>query len=207
MPKIYGMDCTDHLTRHTAENICHAFDFAKYIGMPLNRYVVINLDERLSDRGATTIFSHIREKFRNWLSNAYKKHGLEPPSPAYVYVHENPDGICHVNWVVHVPEHLQAEFDRKLPGWIRKAKRELGDFDYKAQSVNPHRDKCLAKYIIKGIDEAYIAYLHLQEVAAPQGRIFGRRATASPSIGRTARREAGFIPRRDRHKWKQRLAA
>lgn len=51
-----------------------------------------------------------------------------------------------------------------------------------------------------------IGYLHLASVAAPQGCIWGRRCGASPAIGRTARRAAGFVPRRDRNKWRRRAA-
>ena len=206
MHKIPRRGYTDHISRHSAENICHAFDYAKHIGMPLNRYVVINFAKKFS-KEPSTIFAHIRDKFRDWLSYAYKKAGVQSPPPAYVYTLESPNGHNHVNWAVHVPPLLQDEFPEKIVEWVRKANPEARSFDIKIQDVDPHTDKTLAKYVLKGIDKAYIRYLHLDGVAEPQGRIWGRRATASPSIGRTARKTAGFIPRLHRHEWKNRKAA
>jgi hypothetical protein len=42
MTKIRGSGYTDHLNRHPAENICHAFDYAAYLGRPLNNHITIN---------------------------------------------------------------------------------------------------------------------------------------------------------------------
>jgi hypothetical protein len=88
-----------------------------------------------------------------------------------------------------------------------RALGDIGPFDISIKDVDPLTDKSLAKYIIKGTDARFVSYLHLGEYAAPQGRVWGRRATASPAIGRTARRRAGFSPKRDRHKWKTQLLA
>lgn len=199
---------TDHIGRKAAENICHAFDYAKHIGRPLDHYVTINLRSGQDERMATVIFKMIRHKFRDWVVNAMKRHQADLGRPAYVYALEAPDeGHPHAHWVVHVPPILADEFLEKLPKWVIKARGSLGQFDVLVERVDPYTDKSLAKYIIKGTDDRYVGYLHLQEYAAPQGRIWGRRATASPAIGRAARRKAGFVPRRDRHKWKSTLLA
>lgn len=206
MPKIQPSQSTHHINRHAAENICHAIDFAKNIGLPLNHYVVINLDEQQSGIAATTIFTRIRHKFRDWLNGRIKKHRHAPMPPAYVYSHENPAGNPHVNWMVHVPDYLMSEFLKKLPQWVERAQGNVGRFDIKVQGVDPQTDKTLAKYILKGTDERYVPYLHLQNYAEPQGQVFGRRATASIGIGRTARRASGFVPRLHRHDWKRKAA-
>lgn len=214
MPKMNLMNTdlprsfTDHIGRKAAENICHAFDYAKHIGQPLNHYVTINLREAAHERSAAQIFTKIRHKFRDWLNNAGKRSGINVPAPAYVYSIEAPAADHpHANWVLHVPNFLVQEFQKKLPIWVSRAMNEIGPFDIHIQNVNPASDKALAKYIIKGTDARYVDYLFLQKVAAPQGRVWGRRATASPYIGRTARRRAGFVPRRDRGKWAMSVAA
>jgi len=202
MTNILRRGYTDQINRHTAENICHAVDYAKYKNMPLNRYVVINFAvQRVLE--PTTLFTSIRKKYRIWLKGAYRRMGQPALPPVYVYTHENPDGHPHVNWMVHVPPSLHAEFERKLESWVRKVLGAARPFDISNQAIDPFRDKRLTKYLIKGIDPAFIDYLHLQEVAMPQGRIFGRRATASPAISRKARKDAGFVPRLHRHLWKQ----
>lgn len=115
MPKIQPNRSTHHINRHTAENICHAIDFAKNIGCPLTHYAVLNLDERQSGLAGTVIFTRIRHKYRDWLNGRLKKLGHKPIPPVYVYSHENPDDNPHVNWMVHVPVFLVNEFLQKLP--------------------------------------------------------------------------------------------
>ena len=210
MPKMKSLprSYTDHIGRKAAENICHAFDYAKYIDQPLNRYVTISLRNVEDEAAAAHAFGMIRHKFRDWLVYAMKQSGAEIRRPAYVYSIEAPSAENpHVNWVAHIPPHLAAEFRLKLRGWAARVLGDVGPFDILIQAVEPTTDKSLAKYIIKGTDTRYVDYLHLGEYSAPQGRVWGRRATASPAIGRTARQRAGFKPKRDRHKWKARLLA
>lgn len=206
MPKIQPSRSTVHINRHQAENICHAFDFAKYIDRPLNTFVVINLDEETANAAGPVIFEKVRHKYRDWLNGRIKRLGLDPQPPVYAYTHENPDDHPHVNWVVHIPPLLQEEFLRKLPRWVEKSQGQVRPFDIQVKGVDPHTDKTLAKYIIKGTDPHYVPYLHLQDYAQPQGRVFGRRATPSIAIGRAARKAAGFVPRLHRHEWKRRAA-
>lgn len=167
---------------------------------------MLNLAEQESGLSGTEIFARVRHKFRDWMNSRFKKLGFQPAAPAYVYSHENPDGNPHVNWMVHVPEFLLEEFRKKLPKWLGKAQGCVRPFDIDVQLVDPHTDKVLAKYILKGTDERYVPYLHLQNYAEPQGQVFGRRATASIAIGRKARRDFGFVPKLHRHEWKRRAA-
>lgn len=199
MTKTQGSGYTDHLNRHPAENICHGFDYAAYIGCPLNNYITINFDAESADRSGA-IFRAIRHKCRDWFNRRTKQlYGTARPL-MYVCTHENPDGHAHCNWVLHIPPELQIEYDRKRLKWIERAHKNVRRYDVKAVSVDPKTAKSLAKYIIKGIDARYIGYLHLQAYAAPQGRIWGRRAGTSEAIGRAARQAAGFKAKRDRGK-------
>jgi len=197
---------TDHIRRHTSENICHAVDYAKWLGVPLNKYVVLNLTYR--DDGAVSaaeIFKKIRHKYRDWLINLRRRNGLTEVPAAYIYSLECPDEMTHANWMLHVPRGFEEEFLRKLPQWVIRSKGALGPYDISVDEVDPKTDKRLAKYVIKGTDPTYVKYLHLEDVSAPQGRIYGRRASCSVSIGRAARDAAGFVPKRDRNAWKKRL--
>lgn len=202
MPKMQPSRSTVHINRHQAENVCHAFDYAKHIGQPLNIYVVINLNEAPKDMAAAAIFTKVVHKYRDWLKRRMDNKAL---APAYVYTHENPDGHPHVNWAVHIPTIVRDEFMRKLPRWVERAQGCVRPYDIQVADVDPYTDKTLAKYIIKGTDTQYVPYLHLQDFAQPQGRVFGRRATSSVAIGRAARKVAGFVPKRHRHEWKKRV--
>ena len=197
------MTTTNYISRKAAENVCHAFDYAKHIGQPLNHYITINLRGRHNETAPAALFQSIRHKFRIWRVYALKKLGMPTDAPAYVYTLEAPDpDHPHANWVLHVPAALMEEFHIKLPQWAAKACGEIGPFDVEMQVVDIETDKTLAKYVIKGTDPNYVEYLHLGTVAAPQGRVVGRRVGVSPSISRTARKRAGFVPRRDRQKWR-----
>jgi len=199
---------TDHIRRQTSENICHAVDFAKWLGVPLNKYIVINLtNDDCAVVGAAEIFKKVRHKYRDWLINLRRRNGLVEVPAAYVYSLECPEEMTHANWMLHVPRGYEDEFLRKLPQWVLRSKGTVGPYDISVDEVDPNTDKRLAKYVIKGIDPAYVKYMHLEDFAAPQGRIYGRRASCSVSIGRAARDAARFVAKRDRHLWKTRPAA
>jgi len=79
--------------------------------------------------------------------------------------------------------------------------------DICVQEVDPNTDKTLAKYVIKGADRHYVDYFHLRSFAEDQGVVEGRRTCVSPSIGRTARKNAGFVPKLHRDAWKKAYVA
>lgn len=196
---------TVQINRKTSETICHAFDYAKHIDRPLNLYVVMRMNE-VDNHACEATFRAIRRKCRVWLQRKQQLAGLPMEPPYYVYSFENPEDTgVHLNWVLHIPDALVGEFRKKITGWVAKAQGfdPEGD-DIHIQDVDPHTDKSLAKYIIKGTDPHYAKYLHLQHVVAPQGTVHGRRASACNALNRAARRKAGFIPKRDRNAWKNR---
>lgn len=191
---------TTHISRRVVASIFKAFDFAAQIGMPLNRYVVINLRDT-PEQGATSAFTRIRHKYRDWLDYRRKRDG-EDYVPAYVYAHENPDdSFPHANWALHVPIHLQAEFALKLPRWVAAVVGDVGPFDVYNGPITAERAKRLAKYIAKGVDPEFVRHFHLGEIndeEGPQGICYGKRAGVSPSLGAAARRAAGFTTKRGR---------
>ncbi|TWG92103.1 hypothetical protein L598_005000000040 [Mesorhizobium sp. J18] len=200
--------CTDHIKRRVTQSIFRAFDFAAATGRPMNRYVVIHLSE--TDAAcAATLFERIRHKFRDWLAY-HGKRRAEPVAPAYVYTFENPTGENpHVNWALHVPEDLMADFLRKLPRWIERVQGPLTPFTYREKPIRASHANRLAKYLVKGTEPAFLEHFFLREMHdehGPQGEIWGKRAGVSPALGHTVRRAAAFRPRRRRSEG-DRLAA
>ena len=199
MPKNQlGAYYSEHINRRVTQSIFDAIEFAVERATPLNRYVVINLHES-DQETAATLFEAIRHKFRDWLNYRTRKPG-PPARPAYIYAIENSGERPHphVNWLVHVPNHLLKEFDRKLPQWVKKVQGDVGPFDISCEATIETHVKRLAKYIVKGTDPLYVDHFHLREMAEPQGMVWGRRAGVSPSIGREARRVAVFKRRKRR---------
>jgi hypothetical protein len=183
---------TEHINRRVTQSAFRAFDYAKVAGPRLNTYVVINIRDT-AERGATTAFEKIRHKFRDWLGRRAKLAGADVP-PIYVFAFENPNGLIHVNWAVHIPEKLATEFSAKLPKWVEKVQGKVEPFDIDIQPVESNYDKRLAKYIFKGTDPHFVTHFHLQDIHEPQGKIWGRRAAVSQAIGIRARKKAGFKP-------------
>ncbi|MBM9593990.1 hypothetical protein [Roseitranquillus sediminis] len=198
------MQETRHIGRKASSNILHAIDFAKFIDHPLNLYVVIRLGET---EDPALVFQKIHHKCRVWLQRRLQQLGREVLPPLYAFSLENPTQCRpHVNWMVHIPAELHREFQQKLTQWVRKASgSEPGLRDIHISPVDPYTDKRLGNYIVKGTDPRYVDHLHLTKVACLQGLVRGRRASPSRALSRAARAAAGFVPRRDRDKWKARL--
>ena len=186
-----------HIRQPVTQSAFRAFDYAKASGRPLNTYIVINMPQA-SALTATDDFCRIVHKFRDWLTNKAKQ-GQPKTPPIYVTSFENPDNNPHVNWVVHIPDYLKTEFQKKLPKWVGKVLGKIGPFDIHVQDVDVNYDKRLAKYILKGTDSRFIQHFHLDNVyEGPQGVIWGRRTAVSQAIGIKARKRADFHPGRGR---------
>jgi hypothetical protein len=187
---------TKHINRRVTQSAFRAFDFAAAENRALNTYVVLNLKD--GPTGGAAAFRQVRHKFRDWLTHKRQSGRLpaEELKPSYVYALESPDGHTHVNWAVHVPPPLEAEFKKKLSAWIKKVQGELRPFDLHIAPIKEKSAKRLAKYIMKGTDPLYVQHFHLQDVHAPQGEVWGRRAGVSQAIGIKARKRADFHPGR-----------
>lgn len=193
---------SSHINRRVTQSVFRAFDYALEIGSPLNLYIVINLHETMKV-SAAAVFEAIRHKYRDWLNYRTKKRSLGIVPPMYIYAMENPSGTHpHVNWALHVPDDLRAEFEAKLPRWIEKAQGKCGPSDCVVQGVREDTHKQLAKYIVKGTDPGFVDHFYLQKVYAPQGQVWGKRAGVSPSLGATVRKVVNFRPRRSPSQWR-----
>ncbi len=121
-----GTRTTTHINRRVTQSIFRGVDFSAAIGRPLNNYVVIHLHESPA-AAAATLFERIRHKFRDWWNRHAKKDvAAQLPPPLYTYTLENPNGAPHVNWVIHIPASLQAEFEAKLPRWVERVQGAVG---------------------------------------------------------------------------------
>lgn len=181
-----------HINRKTTQSIYRACDFAEAQGSPLNVYMVINLFET-DAASAATLFERIRRSLRSSL-NYYRKQTGDPRAvPTYIYTFENPDDAGpHVNWLLHLPEEIRAQFIKKVVRAIERTQGRLGKFDVKVEYITPGTAKRVAHYAVKGTDPEYIEHFHLQRVHAPQGTFYGKRAGISPNLGTTARHAANF---------------
>ncbi|MBL1422553.1 MAG: hypothetical protein COC24_018765 [Alphaproteobacteria bacterium] len=193
---------TEHIGRRAATNVFHAFDFAKNTGHPMNVYTVLHLRDQLS-ASVTTQFTKIRRKFRNWYNYRQKKSGGQALPPIYTYTIEAPTGAVHVNWVLHMPEGMLEEFQKKLQQWVEKTTSDLQPFDIKITRITPDTDKRVANYCNKGVDPQYVEYFKLGKIAEPQGRIHGRRVTVSTAISRASREAVGFKAKHHRNDHKK----
>ncbi|QFP63335.1 hypothetical protein [Brucella anthropi] len=182
-------------------NIVRAFDYAKFIARPLNLFVTIIFKERFDLIKINEMFRKIITWNTRWNNEYSKKHSLSKQKPVWLYVFENPQFNPHVHWCLNIRKEQIEEFKIKLQKWLKKIQGSIYSNSIYIQYINPYTDKRLANYMVKGIDEEYIEFLHLQQIASYQGPIYGQRARAATEIGPTAIKKSGFKASRDRHKW------
>lgn len=181
-------------------NVFRAFDYSKYIGIPLNTFVTIKFIDN-NEETARHVFRTIRNYITRWLKRISIKTKTDI-KPTWVYVFENPYGHLHVHWCINVPTDLGKTFEEKVRKLLQTHQNcPIQDNQLNFQSVNPYEDKCLANYLCKGVRPAFIPFFHLQMVAGPQGYIEGNRSGVSNSIGPTAIAKARFVAQEQRHEW------
>jgi hypothetical protein len=188
------------ISQKKTHQIYKAFDFAERIGTPLNYYVVLHLQDTV-EQASGTAFRKILSKFRDWHWNKYRilRYNYSPPL-SYVYTHENPNNNPHVNWVVHIPEGWEIEFQEKLIGWVTKVQGKPNSVQLQCKPVDMTNYKSLASYIVKGCDPEHAERFFLDtkewyHEKAYQGVIYGQRAGFSRALGPTAQKKLSFNAR------------
>ena len=186
---------SEWIRKRQAQNILNATDFAEWLGTPLNRYVVILLNDTIQ-QSSTSAAKLIIRKFTVWL--AYKrKTGVVDCRPIYTFTHENPKDNPHINICIHVPPVLIEEFNLKLPRWIGSVQGELDEYTLSEQPILTNESIDVVRYTIKGIDPDCIDRFGLRRLhdrKGPQGTIYGQRAGFSRSLGPKAIWKSGFDP-------------
>jgi hypothetical protein len=96
---------------------------------------------------------------------------------------EAPGGQHHANWLLHVPDHLQAEAETVIKNRTRKVLGEhRADVLHQQAIFNLNG---LVRYLLKGTEPAYADKIDVR--AVDQGAVWFRRAVPSMSLGRAAR--------------------
>lgn len=197
MTSFYGKERqTLYIKRKPVQNIFRAFDFARYIGTPLNLYVVINYTG-VTDKRMPYVYAKFMRKYRGWHQRVTAKLYGAPLEPKYVYTVENVSVTPHINWAVFIPKNLHAEFRKKITGWVAKSKGYCDEFDVKVTPVDVKtRYKSLSNYMVKGCEPTFVKHFFLDSLDNEQGAVYGKRAGVSPSLGITRRNNVGYQPRK-----------
>ena len=180
-----------YIKRHPAVNVHHATRYSERIGLPLNRFVTINLTRLgCAPREAGRIFRRLRaERFAPWLRRTSANKGGVPPT--YVWSLEAGGGHTACHWLVHVPERLHRAFAAKLQQWLASL---AGDTpEPSVADVRPIYNLVGARrYVLKGTEPVWAEHLAVRPV--PQGLVFGKRSGFSRNLGPAARKRGGYRP-------------
>ena len=209
MPKLGYRQYTDVLNRRPAENICHAFDYARYQGTPLNRYVVSQLSRPRLLITATWI---VRRRSRQVPELVQPPHPANctrraPASPKYVYTLWKipPGSRAHANWVVS--RSAPSLTDRVRPeafaaGSLRKVvRREPWVRPQKSGASIRNTYKTLAKYVLKGLDPLYVRRPPPPRLSqSRKGAFTGDARVPAQALAAPAGRPPASSPERDRDK-------
>jgi hypothetical protein len=175
--------------------VFHAVRCATWQGRPINTAITINFTALgLSEAEASDAFIWVRTGFRRRWKREHEAKGRQIGTLDDVHAHENPEGAGrHVHWGLHRPSAMsREELAREIIRRVKKLAR--GPFDPAAVLIQHDDEVCApgtwAKYILKGTDPAYGAHLFMR--TEPQGWVTGRRTGTSRTLGKTARKAAGW---------------
>lgn len=179
--------------RRAAENLLHGVRFAKSIGQPLNTHVTVSFTVLgIDDDQAGALFQDLQSRVVRWWAYQRSK-GRVTGQLLGVHSHANPAGSRHVHWLTAVPSEIAAEFEAVVADRLRKVTGRIDLRD--ALDVGPVSGPGgLAKYILRGIDPDYAAYLSIEP--ANEGRVTGRRTGTSRGLGKATRKRAGWVRKR-----------
>lgn len=180
----------------SATNVFHGRRYAESKGKPLNFMVTINWNLlSVSELKSTATHRDLRRRVaRAWKYEA-EKHMSVLGTFDYVEVHENPNGIPNTHWVIRVPLDKRVWFKAKVEKFLLKL---VGISELPSKAVH-YTDELYAagqlfKYLCEGVSPAYADYFNLRH--KDQGTVYGRRTGVSRSIGRTKRKNSGWVRRR-----------
>jgi hypothetical protein len=150
-------------------------------------------DLGLNDDDACSLFRRLRTKLRRAWKYQRQQKLLPIGHLDDVGAHENPNGIRHVHWMVHVPPSVRPWFEMMVEK-ILKRLTNLSDLGTALQIKDVIAPGTLAKYILKGVKPELAGYFHME--AVDQGVVYGRRTFVSRSIGAKARQAASWKRKR-----------
>lgn len=184
---------SQHINRHPAVNIHHARRFTGARGAPLNWMVTINfgLGGVEPNEASYVLQRLLAQRFAPWLRRAaVNDNDLKP---TYVWSLEAPHGVVSAHLLMHLPPKLARGFRGRMTGWLKTLAGN--PIPARAIHVQPiHNEVGLTRYILKGIKPAWADHLEIEPIA--QGEIIGKRSGFSRNLGPSARRRAGYKPKR-----------
>lgn len=143
----------------------------------------------VKDDDAGPIFKRLTDSIGRWWRYQRSNKARDIGPPTAIHAHANPNGSRHVHWLMHLPDKIRSDFEGAITKRLRKLTLldDLGD----ALHIQPvETPGSAAKYILRGIDPAYGAYLHI--LPEPEGTVSCRRTGTTRAIGRAARRHSGW---------------
>ena len=182
-----------HINRYPAVNIHHARRYASVKGEPFNWMVTINFGFSgvASERASATLQKLLAQRLAPWLRrSAGNDNDIKP---TYVWSLEAPHGVVSAHLLIHLPLPLSRGFGDRLLKWMEEL---VGDIvPRRAIDVRPIRSHVGAtRYLLKGLRDAWAPHLEVDPVL--QGEIVGKRSGFSRNLGPTARKRAGYKPKR-----------
>jgi hypothetical protein len=181
------------INRRPAVNIHHATRYADTIGLPLNRFVTINLTLAActEERAVRTFRKLLNERFCPWLRRTHNNDNEAVPT--HVWTVEAAGGQIAAHWLVHVPKRLRASFPKMVAAWLGSVSGSKPPPE--AVEVKPiHNLIGVKRYILKGTDAPWARHLGVMPI--DQGEVIGKRSGFSRNLGPTARKAGGYVPRR-----------
>ena len=173
-----------------ATNALHAIRYAKLIGRPINAHITISfVTIGIHDDEAGDLFRRLQVSLGRWWRYQRKNKDRQIGQPVGVYAHANPADSRHVHWLLHLPDDIRDDFIAAVNKRLCKITGldEIGDALHYQHVPKPGG---AAKYVFPGIDPAYAEHLHIR--AANEGIVGCRRTGTSRSVGKAARKHAGW---------------
>ncbi|MFN3727709.1 MAG: hypothetical protein ACK4SZ_15555 [Allosphingosinicella sp.] len=183
----YGTAC---IGRRVAENALHAIRYAGLTGRPINAHITISfIALGIHDDEAGAVFRKLQISLARWWRYQRWDKGRDIGPTVGIYAHANPAGSRHVHWLMHLPHDLSDDFIAAVNKRLCKLAGldDIGDALHVQAVARPGG---VAKYVLRGIDPAYAEYLHIR--AANEGTVSCRRTGTTRSIGKAARKLAGW---------------
>lgn len=171
--------CPERLRPQEVAELFNADAFARWRAAPLNVFITIAfVHTAAGDAEANKTFARLRD----CVGKSFARWGGEYSG---LYVFEAKGGL-HVHWAAHCPPSILPQFDQLLHRQLRP--RSAAAILIR-QRWRGERDR-LMRYLVKGTD--WVTARRVKAWAMRQGIVDFKRCGISQSIGKAARRRAGF---------------
>jgi hypothetical protein len=191
MNKPHQLRKSHHIRGRQASKFFKAAKHSESQARSLNLFVTLNLSHTsCPEMMASIAMAEICGKFGRWLrhqSQKARQSGLPGyGAPIYETVIENPNGVHHAHWLVHVPNELAELFEKALPKWLSRATGGIIILDGAIKIKPIITVMALSRYCMKGVDPHHAKRCFVR--SKDQGIVWGKRVSISRSLGPKARK-------------------